>query len=533
MPRHAAVILCCLVLFPTLGRADETLYNGIVLPDPWPPRPRDFARGEPQAPPYLTDPPAVIPIDLGRQLFVDDFLIQGTTLRRVFHRPVWHEATPVLQAEHAWENWKDMPFAAPFSDGVWYDPNQKQFRMWYMGGTAAFFCHAVSDDGIRWRRTMLDDGAFKGSNRLDIQPVSRDSSVVWLDHDDPDPAQRFKLMYYRAGLQVRTSADGLHWSDTLAPPGPSGDRSTFFRNPFRNVWVYSIRAGRNGVGRCRYYGESRTFGRPLWRRVDDLSRWACADGGDRTPGQSYEGDLPDLYNLDATPYESLMLGLFTIHPHDARGDRPKINYVTLGYSRDGFHWHRPDRRPFLDVSDDPNAWNYGNVQPAGGGCLVVGDRLYFYCSGRNSRQAADDGAGGATGLAVLRRDGFASMQAGEQPGSLTTRPVRFAGEHLFVNVDCPGGSLRAEVIDDAGQPIAPYTQANSIPVAADSTRAPVRWKGADGVSALAGRAVRIRLHLTNGSLFSFWVSADPGGASNGYVAAGGPGFRNGRDGAAQ
>src|SRR5262245_35266354 len=61
----------------------ETLYNGIELPAVWPPKitatPRD-----PVAPPYLKSPPAVIPIDVGRQLFVDDFLVAETTLRRAF-----------------------------------------------------------------------------------------------------------------------------------------------------------------------------------------------------------------------------------------------------------------------------------------------------------------------------------------------------------------------------------------------------------------------------------------------------------------
>ena len=38
----------------------------------------------PELPPYLVSPPAVIPIDVGRQLFVDDFLIEQTTLTRVF-----------------------------------------------------------------------------------------------------------------------------------------------------------------------------------------------------------------------------------------------------------------------------------------------------------------------------------------------------------------------------------------------------------------------------------------------------------------
>ncbi len=56
----------------------EVLYNGIVLPREWPPRLVDFPTSvdkEPVIPPYLVSPPAVIPIDVGRQLLVDDFLI--------------------------------------------------------------------------------------------------------------------------------------------------------------------------------------------------------------------------------------------------------------------------------------------------------------------------------------------------------------------------------------------------------------------------------------------------------------------------
>ena len=43
---------------------------------------------------------------------------------------------------------------------------------------------------------------------------------------------------------------------------------------------------------------------------------------------------------------------------------------------------------------------------------------------------------GATGLVTLRRDEFASMDAGSEQGVLSTRPVRFSGSRLFVNVDC-------------------------------------------------------------------------------------------------
>src|SRR2546425_13302550 len=73
----------------------ETLYNGIRLPTPWPPRIKEVPR-DPVTPAYLTSPPAVIPIDVGRQLFVDDFLVERTTLTRTHHRPTLYDKNPVL-----------------------------------------------------------------------------------------------------------------------------------------------------------------------------------------------------------------------------------------------------------------------------------------------------------------------------------------------------------------------------------------------------------------------------------------------------
>ena len=72
----------------------ETLYNGIVLPAEWPPR--DRRPDDPVPVPWLDSPPGVIPIDVGRQLFVDDFLIEHTTLTRTFHPARKHEANPIL-----------------------------------------------------------------------------------------------------------------------------------------------------------------------------------------------------------------------------------------------------------------------------------------------------------------------------------------------------------------------------------------------------------------------------------------------------
>jgi hypothetical protein len=228
-----------------------------------------------------------------------------------------------------------------------------------------------------------------------------------------------------------------------------------------------------------------------------------------------------------------LLGLFTI----LRGDtdnrspvtpgRPKPNNVCVGFSRDGFHWQRPDRTPFLDYSEVP-AWNWGNVQSVGGGCLVVGDKLYFYVSGRRGTPESRD-SGGSTGLAILRRDGFASMDAAEQDGTLTTRPVVFRGNRLFVNFAAPQGALRVEVLDEAGKPLSNFSADQCEPLQGDSTLQAVTWRGAEDLSALQNKPVRFRFHVRGGSLFSFWVSPHASGASFGYVAAGGPGYTSHKD----
>ena len=111
--------------FTGLARAGETLYNGIELPDEWPPQ-KDKLTREVMEVPYLENPPAVVPVDVGRQLFVDDFLVEESTLSRTFHQPEYHEE-PVITPE---EDTAGM-YAAPFSGGACYDPADKLFKMWY------------------------------------------------------------------------------------------------------------------------------------------------------------------------------------------------------------------------------------------------------------------------------------------------------------------------------------------------------------------------------------------------------------------
>jgi hypothetical protein len=512
-----------------------TLPNGIVLPRVWPPRRGEWI-GVAEQPPYLQSPPAVIPIDTGRQLFVDDFLIEESALHRQLHPATYHDANPVLTPERPWERtdpqaaiagYQPSPSAMVFSDGVFYDAQDRLFKMWYMAGYQDKTALAVSRDGLTWERPAFD--IERGTNIVSID--RRDSNTIWLDAAAADARSRFKMAAYDLGLKamrLSESADGVHWRKA-GVSGPCGDRSTFFKNPFRNVWVFSLRHDVASLNRTRRYVETPQFAQATWNASAPVS-WIGTDTLDR-PHPSVPATRTELYNLDAVAYESLFIGLFDVYRGEPP-DREKPNDLCIGFSRDGFHWSRLSRAPFIGVSETRGAWNYANVQSAGGCCVVVGDRLHFYVSGRQGINGTSLPGVSSTGLALLRRDGFASVSdqwpAGiaraisGTPGTLTTRPVRFSGSHLFVNADV-AGTLRAEVLDVNGRAIEGFTIDRSAPVTGNGTRMPITWRDTS-LAKLAGTTVRFRFTLERARLFSFWVSRSARGESGGYVAAGGPGF---------
>ena len=647
-------------------RVGETLYNGIVLPEVWPPK-GTYKAGEPMAVPYLTNPPPVIDISNGRQLFVDDFLIESNTLKRTWHPATLHSNNPVLKPDREWEKLGGA-MAMPFSDGVWLDPwcpltppqfkpeeiqdpvalverllnpgtnapakflserlspatratlaafkpvdsaslsamqkvlaaelnavingpliytaerfadvqragrfqertaqllahsppagpllqrqnrwlledafprelarMQPLFACYYMAGYGRGTALATSTNGIDWEKPEFD--VKPGSNLVQLDP--RDSSTVWLDQETANPAERYKMWRSHGenqqfGLSLHYSADGIHWGPRVLRTGSAGDRTTVFWNPFRKVWSYSLRHGWEGARARRYWEVKDLLAGPHWKEITEPQMWVGSDRLD--PMRADLQVTPQLYNLDAVGYESLMVSLFTIW----RGDknipegRPKPNSVWLGFSRDGYHWDRPDRHPLIDVSEKKGDWNWGNVQSVAGGFQVVGRNLHFYFSGRSGADGKRD-AGGAMGLATLRRDGFASMDAGPEGGVLTTRPVKFNANYLFVNLktNAPDGELRIEILhpygrvivvtkNDTKEQLTPFTKENSSPMAADQTLMTAGWANSiQELSFLAGKPVRFRFHLKNASLYSFWVSPSRFGRSLGPVAAGGPNF---------
>ena len=140
------------------------MHNNIVLEAPWPPIPHSVASdalmrqggGSSQAPrfrssdpllkdcstscPYLEHPPAIINISLGRQLFVDDFLIESLSRLTRSMNKLRIEGKVGETEGSGW-----LP-------GVVYDPLFGMYRMFVLCRESASsdrncLCHRTSTDG--------------------------------------------------------------------------------------------------------------------------------------------------------------------------------------------------------------------------------------------------------------------------------------------------------------------------------------------------------------------------------------------------
>ena len=95
-------------------------------------------------------------------------------------------------------------------------------------------------------------------------------------------------------------------------------------------------------------------------------------------------------------------------------------------------------------------------------------------------------------------------EAGRGRGAgLHSRAVTFEGERLWLNyATSAAGSVRVELQDGDGTPIPGFTLDESAPLFGDRIDQPARWQTGEDVSALQGKAVRLRIVLRDADLFS-------------------------------
>ena len=461
-----------------------------------------------------------------RQLFVDDAIIASTeNLKRVIHQPKKYEHNPILLPVKPWEGQYTLLYGTVIRDeeeGIW--------KMWYstmnhfryiqkIFPESTYLCYATSRDGLNWEKPDLGVVSYRGhtQNNIVLEGTNApdlgiygilDAVSILKDIRDPDPTRRYKLMVWRhnqkfedtkssyvlegehrMGHYVAFSPDGIRWSKPerlVFPYLPVRDTMSLMWDPGSAKYVAFVKQQVDGK-RARFITES-----------DDFLNWT-------TPKQilvsdERDGRAVEMYHNTGFPYEGMYLGLLTVfHPEPLDNIYLDLQLIS---SRDRRKWDRVgDRTPFLPVGRRDIDWDFGFHSPSSGPPIRVGDELWFYYSGRAYRHPVDGQSRepnkGAIGLAKLRLDGFVSMDAGSEEGTLTTVPFRFSDPAVYVNADASKGDMRVDVLDERGTAVIQSSKLTS-----DA----IRWRAAD-LSKLRGQTVRLRFHLRNASLYSFGFDA--------------------------
>jgi len=449
------------------------------------------------------------------QLFVDDYLIdERHDVRRTFHPFTKHPDNPVLTRTEPWESGVYVyGTVLPAEDGSGY-------RMWYqtLGTKAATVLYATSPDGLNWDKPELGIRQWEGSranNMIFQRPHNNGIASIIHTPWDPDPGKRYKIINYdEEGFWAAYSPDGIHITD--APDNPvfnqGGDVGQFLWDFHRSHYVGYVKNIAHVSGlRRRVVARIASHDIEQWPDpnlvlvpdvIDD--RWAEPGTVERT----------HFYGLSAFNYESMMLGfLWVFRADDVEGYFDGPVHTELVASRDGIHWTRQDgeRVPMIDVGP-PGSWDAGQLYTATQP-LVVDDEIWIYYGGcatghGSERWVGLDNLDCAIGLATIRKDGFASIDAGREVGRLTTRPLEGLTGRLYLNYACgPGGFIRVELLDRDGYAIPGFRAFECDVLREDSTEELASWAARSDLPRLDG-PVRIRFVMRNASLYAFRAGAD-------------------------
>jgi len=458
-------------------------------------------------------PPIKSPGDLTGpwQLFIDDSSVsEKSGVARRYHSFTKHARNPVLVPDKPWEGKVAYLYGTvlPGEDGTGY-------RMWYHALSEGSYwnLYATSRDGLAWEKPSLGLVDYKGSRENNVffrrtreDHIPQVIATPW----EADPGRRYKLINYDygrtkpnhtvSGFWTAHSADGIHWTDTPANPAlpDVGDVGNVIWDGHKRQYVAytKIFAPVDGYRR-------RSIG---YATSKDFIAWKPAElilVPDKFDDRWIEKDLQhtDLYGVSAFPYEAGYVGfLWIFRITDGGSDGPIL--IELVSSRDGITWQRQEgeRTPILELGAS-GAWDAGMIVTPNHP-LVEKDTIKLFYGGFGGTHGAGKNQTAAVGLATLRKDGFASLDAGEAPGRVTTHLLRHARGVLRVNAALSSGWLKAEVLDRQGRALPGYGLDESIALVGDGVDLPVRWKGRSALPENAGD-LRLRFVFAQGSLYSF------------------------------
>lgn len=451
-----------------------------------------------------------------KQLFIDRLFFETSRDITLKVHPARKTHERNVQGDRPWESVTLGWFSVMDDAG--------RYRMWYecydadgwVGPDDTSFCHAESDDGIHWTKPDLGLFTYQGSKQNNILfrmigPKGGHSRVhganVFKD-SAASPDARYKAISQGIWpafspphrITGMYSADGISWRRY---PKPICDQ--FADSQYTGLWD-------DRLGKYVIYGRVGGRGRSLGRSESDnfdhfgnLQRVLQTDDDD--PPES------DLYNSAAMkyPYAANVYLMFpSLFQH-----KPQTLDIRLAVSRDGIHWTRPQRVPFIGLGKKGD-FDGGSLY-MGQGLIRKGNELWQYFSGSATRHDEDQfenrnkpDLARVYSRVVSRLDGFVSAEAPQSGGAFTTPLMTFTGQVLTLNAQVrPGGSLRVGLLDEKGAPVKGRSIEDCTTITGDHVRALVGWKTGHDLSPLVGKPTRMHVEMSNTSLYAFQFSSKP------------------------
>ncbi len=476
-----------------------------------------------------------------KQLFIDHCFIETKENVTLVVNPPIKRPGAILHSDKPWDAFRLTYFSVAEDEGV--------YKMWYQAydadqwsrGSKSRLCYAVSQDGLNWEKPNVGLVEYQGSKDNNILLENKKLAYVFVDpHGAPE--ERYKTIYgYKRGTpgtQVGVSPDGIHWKlpDTgCLPPGPDTQKQAWWDTRLNRYVVYlRVMLAKENAPTYPFVSpiasnppvlapKTMRPGRALGRvETDDITKPWPVDQI-RTVLTADEIDPPgsDIYHHNVYPYpyaaDAYFMFPFT-YQHFRKGEtdvgNDGVNDVQFAASRDGIHWMRYDRKPYISrgFPGEPD----GGIVAATGFHIRKGNYLYHYYSAwpwshggfrRLSPQERQDKANWGRqhyGVAIQRLDGFVSADAPYAGGWLVTPPMVFRGDRLTLNIDVAAlGEARAEMQDERGQPIPGFTLDDCDRILFNEVAYIVRWKGKSDVSALSDRPVRLKIFMRSAKLYAF------------------------------
>jgi len=465
-----------------------------------------------------------------KQVLWDGELLESHRGIRFTMNPGRRTGERMLVADKPWEAWLTGVYGTVIREG-------NRFRMWYSARVSVsqeYMAYAESEDGVNWVKPELGLIDFRGStanNLLTPSSMRPHGASVWIDPHAP-AAERYKLLFGqypmkedepKAFLTQAVSPDGLNFLFTgesilEARHGENGvavdtHNVCFWDDSIRKYVLYIRKRPARSVGRA-VSSDPFNFPHPenvlepdVWRDEDyynpGVFRYAAADN-------AYVALVPAFFHpMDpekpSEPADNQPELTFEYVGKPVTMPPPDSLDVHLFTSRDGISWTRQgDHRPIIRLGPD-GTFDSRQIYPFVNH-VIVGDEIWIYYLGADVTHQASLGGKqlGTVSRAVFRLDGFMSADAGNDGGTLITKPLQFEGNSLELNYDASaGGRLDLEILDESGKPIPGFTVADHDRAYYNFVHKRVTFNGSPDVAKLAGRTVKLRFQTRNCKLYAF------------------------------